>query len=138
MAKSMSALLFSTFQCWNDVRLDRENKIIMSRKIAWLIGIYTYEMDCRIESLGYTLVQNFADDGSIKPTQDEPDLIVVSEDEFLAPVSYALIKELFPDVLLISVPSVSYSSLHPDFTKGKQSVARLITQIQERYHRWDN
>lgn len=108
-------------------------------RTAWLIGTFTNEIDARIRSLGYRIDHYFPDSSMVKLGADEPGLIVISDDDFTDATSFEIIRELFPDTLLISLPSVSYYSMNPEFNpKAKQSVARLINLINERVFRWDN
>jgi hypothetical protein len=108
-------------------------------RTAWLIGTYTNEIDARVRSLGYRIDDYFADSSSVRIGADEPGLIVISDDHFTDSLSFELIRELYPDTLLISLPSTNYCTMNPDFNqKGKQSVARLINMINERVFRWDN
>lgn len=106
---------------------------------AWLIGTFTNEIDARVRSLGYRIENFYPNSSEVKIGVDEPGLIVISDDHFTDTGAYELIRELFPDTLLISLPSTNYYSMNPDFTpKSKQSVARLVNLINERVFRWDN
>jgi hypothetical protein len=115
------------------------NPMKSPQRTAWLIGTYTDEIDSRVRSLGYRIDNYFADSSSVRTGADEPGLIVISDDHFTDALSFELIRELYPDTLLISLPSTNYYSMNPDFhQKGKQSVARLVNMINERVFRWDN
>ncbi|HEY0744063.1 MAG TPA: hypothetical protein VGD40_21500 [Chryseosolibacter sp.] len=111
-------------------------------RTAWLIGVYTIEMECRIEDLGYSLSHVFATSESIDSFQDSPELIVFADDGLNTALDMEFTRKIFPDALIISVAAnhifledcLSYS----DRRSGEQSVARLIHQINEREHRWDN
>ena len=109
------------------------------QRTAWLIGTYTNEIDSRIRSLGYRIDNYFPESSSVRMCADEPGLIVISDDHFTDALSFELIRELYPDTLLISLPSTNSCAMNPDFHQGgKQSVARLINMINERVFRWDN
>lgn len=112
-------------------------------KDAWLIGLYTTEVECRVEELGYTVTHVYATSEAIDSLQQNaPELIVFSDDGLTHLDQMEAIRHVFPNSLLISVPvshfflenCVSYS----DKRSSEQSVARLIYQINEREHRWDN
>jgi hypothetical protein len=106
---------------------------------AWLIGTFTNEIDARVRSLGYRIEHFFPEYSSVRIGADEPGLIVITDDHFTDSMSYELIRELYPDSLLISLPSANYYSTNPDFNpRTKQSVARLVNMINERVFRWDN
>lgn len=108
-------------------------------KTAWLVGIYTYEMDLRIEALGYSITKNIPPDGCLSVSDDMPDLVVIAEDPITESMPFDLVKEMVPDTLVISLPSVFYNSMNPSFQRGpEQSIARLVHKIQERFLRWDN
>lgn len=109
---------------------------------AWLIGVYTIEIDSRIEELGYTLTHVFATPELIDSFNNPPDMIVFVDDSVSGLQSMEHLRHVFPDSLMISLPlpniflegCLSYS----DRRAGEQSVARLLSQIYEREHRWDN
>jgi hypothetical protein len=111
-------------------------------KTAWLIGVYTTDVDCRIEDLGYTVSHVYATPEAIDSIQQGPELIVFSDDGNSAQDSMETIRHIFPKSLIISIP-VSHFFLenclsYSDKRSGEQSVARLLYQINEREHRWDN
>lgn len=111
-------------------------------KNAWLIGVYTIDVDCRVEDLGYTVTQVFATPEAIDSFQTAPELIVFSDDGLSNLDQMETVRHVFPNSLLISVP-VSHFFLencqsYSDRRSSEQSVARLVYQINEREHRWDN
>lgn len=109
------------------------------RKTAWLVGIYTYEMDQRIQALGYLVTKNFPPDGGLSVDDETPDLVVIAEDPITESMPFDLVKELVPETLVISLPSVFYNAINPSIQRGpEQSIERLVNKIQERFLRWDN
>lgn len=111
-------------------------------KTAWLIGLYTTDVDCRIEDLGYTVSHVYATSEAIDSFQYGPELIVFSDDGTSDLDAMEKMRHVFPKSLIISIP-VSHFFLedclsYSDRRSGEQSVARLLYQINEREHRWDN
>lgn len=109
---------------------------------AWLIGVYTIETECRIEDLGYSVSHVFATPAVIDLSLSAPDLIVFSDDGLNSLSEMETLKYVFPGALIISVAAnhifwedcLTFS----DRRSSEQSVARLLHQILEREHRWDN
>lgn len=111
-------------------------------KNAWLIGVYTIDVECRIEDLGYTVTHVYATPETIDTIQYGPELIVFSDDGVSNIDKMETIRHVFPEALIISIP-VSHFFLedclsYSDRRSSEQSVARLLYQIYEREHRWDN
>lgn len=111
------------------------------KKSAWLIGLYTPDIEHRIESLGYRLTRCYADVDFKQESNDKPGLIVFSEDEFSDPDWMFLLRHSYPESVMITLPihttlqTYVYSGIGEPRTS---SIQRLITSIQEREHRWDN
>jgi len=109
---------------------------------AWLIGVYTTETECRIEDLGYILCHVFSTASVIDSSLSPPDLIVFSEDGLNCIDEMETLRYVFPTALIISIVAkhvfweecLTYSERR----SSEQSVARLLNQILEREHRWDN
>jgi hypothetical protein len=112
-----------------------------SAKTAWLVGIYTNEIEYRIGRMGYKLTRYFTDlamlDGEEKPV-----MVVFSEDRFSHPDHVKQLRTLYPSALIISLP-LHLPSDHPSYhqpskTSSYTSIVRLITLIQEMETRWEN
>ncbi len=111
-------------------------------RTAWLIGVYTIETECRIEDLGYCISHVYGTIEAIESFKNPPDIIVFSEDGLNSLRDMEFARNIFPDVLIISVAAshvfledcCSYS----DRRSGEQSIARLLHEINAREHRWDN
>ena len=111
-------------------------------KKAWLIGVYTTDVDCRIEDLGYTVSNVYATSEAIDTIQNGPELIVFSDDGVSNLDEMETIRHVFPQSLIISMPAghffledcLSYSERR----SSEQSVARLLSDINAREHRWDH
>jgi hypothetical protein len=108
-------------------------------KNAWLIGLYTTDIEHRIESLGYRLIHCYAGLDFQHKGTDAPALIVFSEDEFSNPDWMFSLRNSYPESVMISMPIHAASYPHSvNNNPGKSSIRRLIFSIQERLHRWDN
>jgi hypothetical protein len=109
-------------------------------KVAWLVGLYTAEMDARIEKLGYKLTRLFPDLTFVGKVEEQPDLIVFSEDEFSDPETMLMARNSYPEAVMISLPveMLFIMKENPLASKGKHSIARLVSTIQHRENRWDN
>jgi hypothetical protein len=109
--------------------------MINSVKNAWLIGLYTIDIEARIESLGYKLTKLCASLEENNTDIEKPSLIVFSDDVFSDVRSMRIAKNSFPDALLISLAGGNERPLE----KGeKTSAIRLISIIKGRENRWDN
>ena len=111
-------------------------------KTAWLIGIYTIDIDLRIEELGYTVTRVYAAPEAIDSFKIGPDLIVFAEDGLSNLEDMESMRHVFPEAVIISIP-VNHDFLedclsYSERRSSEQSVARLLWQINEREHRWDN
>jgi hypothetical protein len=109
---------------------------------AWLIGVYTIEMENRIEELGYSISQVYATPEAVDSFESAPDLIVFSDEGSSDLNEMELMRHVFPSSLIVSIPA-SHVFMENCLTfgqrkSGEQSVARLLSQIYEREHRWDN
>lgn len=119
----------------------RKSIMINSPKIAWLIGLYTVDIEARITSLGYKLTRFYS---HLREHQDEdaPSLIVFSNDNFHDVETMHIAKSFFPKSLLISLPvrieSVENAFDYPEHLAPGPSMSRLINSIKEREYRWDN
>jgi hypothetical protein len=111
-------------------------------KNAWLIGLYTNDIEARIERLGYKLTRLCPDLQDRDMLDDKPSLIVFSEDQFSPIDAMYMAKRAYPEVLLISLPvriEWGRDTSQYSFKKESQiSINRLITSIKEREYRWDN
>jgi hypothetical protein len=109
---------------------------------AWLVGVYTVEIASRIEELGYSLAQVFATPELVDTFSNAPDMIVFADDGVSDLSSMETLRHVFPAVIMISVPVpntfLAECLSYADRRAGEQSVARLLYQIYEREHRWDN
>jgi hypothetical protein len=109
---------------------------------AWLIGVYTSEVECRIEDLGYSLTQVFSMPSMIDSSLKAPDLIVFSDDGLDCIDQMETLRYVFPTALIISIVAkhVFWEDCltYTERRSSEQSVARLVNQILEREHRWDN
>jgi hypothetical protein len=109
---------------------------------AWLIGVYTIETECRIEDLGYSVSNVFSTPAMIDSSLAAPELIVFSDDGVNSLEAMEKLRYVFPEALIISIAAnyifweecLSYGERH----SSEQSVARLLHQIHEREHRWEN
>lgn len=111
-------------------------------KKAWLIGLYTVDLDARIEELGYTIDDVFSST-EIPKTKDHPDLIVITEDplnDYVHMMTEMHVR--FPEALIVSLSVSSFfledCLIYNSERSSKRSVARLVTKINEMEHRWDN
>jgi hypothetical protein len=113
-----------------------------SIKTAWLVGLYTMDIEERIESLGYKLTRLFTDLQPNTPEEGKPSLIVFSDDRFTSLDSMYIAKDTFPQALLISIPArVDAGTKWIDDDREGQTdspMERLILSIKEREYRWDN
>jgi hypothetical protein len=109
---------------------------------AWLIGVYTIETECRIEDLGYSLSHVFATPSLIDSSLSAPDLIVFADDGLNNLDEMETLRYVFPSALIISVAAnhIFWEDCltFAERRSSEQSVARLLYQIHEREHRWDN
>ena len=104
-----------------------------NNKMAWLIGLYTNEIQASIERLGYRLSRFYPHLNSIK-TDERPSLIVFSEDEFTDTDGMFALKDLYPEAVMITLPAGISREKHAEVI----SVTRLVSDIQHREYRWDN
>jgi hypothetical protein len=87
-----------------DICPGNEATMINSVKNAWLIGLYTIDIEARIESLGYKLTRLCESLEEENHTDEEkPSLIVFSDDVFSDVRSMRIAKNSFPNALLISI-----------------------------------
>jgi hypothetical protein len=119
----------------------RHKQIVMSGK-AWLVGVYTIEIDARIEELGYALTHVFATPEVVDSFTNAPDMVVFADDGVSDLSGMENLRHVFPTAIMISI-QLSNTFLeeclsYNDRRTGEQSVARLLHQIYEREHRWDN
>ena len=105
-----------------------------SLKNAWLIGIYSNEMECRIKRLGYELVRYFPDLNVDLRTESAPQLIVFSEDQFQDVYAMQALRPLYPEAILISLslylPSEPASCHKPTDPQSNYSHIRLLKSIE--------
>lgn len=115
---------------------------MIDSKNAWLIGLYTVDIEARIESLGYKLTRLFTNLQQQALGDEPPSLIVFSNGHFNDIKSMYAAKDFFPQTLLISLPvrieSVQNAFDYPMEKEPGPSMTRLITSIKEREYRWDN
>ncbi len=109
---------------------------------AWLIGLYTTELDSRIISLGFEVTKVLARIDEEHKSEEAPELLVFSEDNFTDIDSMYTAKDLFPDAVLVSIPALT-SWQEDEYAyswkeKHNPSIHRLVSSILERVHRWDN
>ncbi len=110
-------------------------------KNAWLIGLYTVELDARINDLGYRLENVFADIDSVVAGDSAPELIVLSEVPDTEGADLPKVSEQFPQSLIISLPVNRFFLDQLPLggeRSAKRSVARLTQLIQGHACRWDN
>jgi hypothetical protein len=109
------------------------------KKNAWLIGLYTMDVEAKVESLGYKITRLITDLQHCAP-EENPSLIVFCDDYFKTMESMSIAKVFFPQALLMSLPSgVEFSkNQSAPINKPDPSVQRLLTSIKEREYRWDN
>ena len=109
---------------------------------AWLIGVYNIETECRIEDLGYTVSHVFETPAMIDSSLKAPDLIVFADDGLDCIDQMETLRYVFPTALIISIVAkhVFWDDCltYAERRSSEQSVARLLHQILEREHRWDN
>src|SRR5688572_7193616 len=114
----------------------------MKSKTAWLVGVYTPHIDDSIERLGYKLTRFYPEMNCMETGDENPGMIVFSEDRFSDTDAMFYLKDVFPDVVMITLPAVEARQL----AEGQDisdhaircSLSRLISFIQHREHRWDN
>lgn len=113
-----------------------------SSKNAWLIGLYTIDIEARIANLGYKLTRFYSNIKDHREGDDVPELIVFSNDNFNDVETMYMAKNFFPQSLLISLPahieSVENAFEYPIDRVPGPSMSRLINSIKEREYRWDN
>jgi hypothetical protein len=111
-------------------------------KNAWLIGLFSSDIDGRIQSLGFKLTQFYPDLNFSLESNERPALIVVSEDIFTPLDRMSRLIKLFPEAVILSVPAHFQASnmWYPEDIDNNLgiSVNRLLTTIREREFRWDN
>jgi hypothetical protein len=116
--------------------------MIKTYKNAWLVGLYTSDIETRIERLGYKLTRLFPDLTFIGKVEESPSLIVFSEDQFSDPNAMLQARNYYPDAVMISLPIEMLFAMkeHPGSMKPKNqhSIIRLITLIQHMENRWNN
>jgi hypothetical protein len=111
-------------------------------KTAWLIGMYTNDIEYRVKRLGYKLTHYYPDLNFNKRWGQPPPMIVFSEDLFSDPDGIVKLRTVYPKTIMISLP-VYFPSEDPSHHKPMRmssygSILRLITSIQEREMRWEN
>jgi hypothetical protein len=132
---------FWLVQCWRMVTY-QIHCMQKTAKTAWLIGIYTNEIEYRISLMGYKLTRYFADLSLLNGQEKHPAMVVFSEDRFSNPAHMEHIRAVYPNTLIISLalhlPSDHPFYHHPLKTSSYNSILRLLTSIQEMETRWDN
>jgi hypothetical protein len=116
--------------------------MLKSNKPAWLIGLYTNDLEHRIKKLGYTLTRFYPDLNFDNESGDTPSLIAFSEDQFSDPANITRLRNLYPKTVMIRLP-VHMPSDHPSYfnptqDNSRHSLIRLIMKIQEMETRWEN
>lgn len=111
-------------------------------KTAWLVGLYTNDIEHRIKRLGYKLTHYYPDLDFSKAPKEPPVMIVFSDYQFSNPECMERLRLLYPKVIMISLP-VYLPSDHPSYHQPMKSATygallRLITSIQEMETRWEN
>jgi hypothetical protein len=133
--------IFSLVWSWRSIS-EITMKMSQPTKTAWLIGLYTNEIEYRIRKLGYRLMAYHPDLNFVKGTKDSPMLVVFSEDQFSDPSWMDTLRIFYPKTVMISVPLYMPSD-HPSYHQPSKissygSILRLITSIQEMETRWEN
>src|SRR5687768_14428570 len=113
-----------------------------SHKTAWLIGLYTNDIEYRVKRLGYTLTNFYPDLNFNKKSDSPPSMIVFSEDQFNDPDGLQRLRRIYPKTIMIKLP-VYFPSDNPSYHQPLKasaygSILRLITNIQEMETRWEN
>jgi hypothetical protein len=111
-------------------------------KSAWLVGIYTSEIDLRVADLGFQITKVVSTIIDEHASEHAPALLVFSEDQFTDGDSMYAAKDYFPESIMVSLPALN-SWQEDEYAyswkeRHEPSVSRLVTSILEREHRWDN
>ena len=111
-------------------------------KTAWLIGVYTNDIEYRIKRLGYKLTHYYPDLNFNKKGGPPPAMIVFSEDVFSDPHAMEKLRIIYPKTIMIRLPvyfpSEDPAHHRPSKMSSYNSILRLITNIQEMETRWEN
>jgi hypothetical protein len=111
-------------------------------KNAWLVGLYTSDIETRIQRLGYKLTRLFPDLTFLGKVEETPALIVFSDDQFSDPGAMLKARHFYPDSVMINLPVEMLFAMkeHAGSSKPKNqhAIIRLITLIQSMENRWNN
>lgn len=111
-------------------------------KSAWLVGLYTNDIEYRIKRLGYKLTHYYPDLDLTKVAKEPPVMIVFSDYQFSEPGNMERLRLIYPKAVMISLPvylpSDHYSYHQPLKSSTYGALLRLITSIQEMETRWEN
>lgn len=111
-------------------------------KTAWLIGLYTNDLEYRVRRLGYKLTNFYPDLNFTKRNDSPPSMIAFSEDQFNDPGAVHQLRKIYPKTIMIRLP-VYFPSDNPSYHEPLKAnaygaILRLLTSIQEMETRWEN
>jgi hypothetical protein len=146
---SLALLMFSIQACksnifvWYGLGVEaKKERMTPLLKSAWLVGLYTAEIDSRVADLGFQITKVVSNIIEEHASECAPELLVFSEDKFTDGDSMYAAKDFFPDSIIVSLPALN-SWQEDEYAyswkeRHEPSVSRLVSSILEREHRWSN
>jgi hypothetical protein len=117
----------------------------MSRKhkVAWLVGLYTIDLEIRIKDLGYRLTRVFPDLNFVGKVEEVPYLIIFSENDHADPAMMKVVRDVYRGAVMIDLPAqIPFFIMNEDpeilKQKNKHLIARLLTSVRHLPCRWEN